>query len=349
MTPKSKITVKNKTYTLPMYLPDATRGIIKGIDKKDILDTNIKGIVVNTYHLKYTPGANYLSSIGGIKGFMGFDGLVVSDSGGWQVFSLIKRNNSKAGKVTDEGVIFKLYGNKEVFTPEVSIQTQFNINSDIIVCLDDFVDPKADYMQTKEAVLRTINWAKRSKEEYVRQCELRKLNESTRPLLFCVIQGGYEKDLRKMCTEQLLEIGFDGYGFGGYVVNEKTNKLDLDISDYIANLIPNDYFKFALGVGKPEDIKNCYKMGWELFDCTLPTRDARHQRLYVDEGYVYINKAQHSNDFSPIGHNCDCFTCVNYSKAYLHHLFKIKDILALRLATIHNLRFYTRLIETLMQ
>lgn len=348
MHPKSQIKVKRKTYNLPIYLPDATRGVVKSVDKQDLLDVKVQGVVVNTYHLKHTPGTDYLDNMGGIKTFMDFGGLVVSDSGGWQVFSLLKRGNLRAGKVTDAGVIFNLYGKKELFTPEISIQTQFSINSDIVICLDDFVDPKSNYIQTKDAVLRTSQWAKRSKQEYIKQCEIRNLSQEARPLLFCVIQGGYEKDLRKLCAEELLNIGFDGFGFGGYAIDETTNALDLNLSEYIANLIPNEYFRFALGVGKPDDIKNCYKMGWELFDCTLPTKDARHQRLYTEEGYIYINKVKFKNDNNPISSACDCFTCKNYNKSYLHHLFKIKDTLALRLSTIHNLRFYTRLIETLV-
>ena len=341
---------------LPIYLPDATLGMVKAIDGSDLYSNRVRGVVVNTYHLMNTPTTPVLKKHGGIKGFMGFNGLVVSDSGGWQVFSLIKRHGTQ-GSISDEGVLFSLKSSRNtLFTPEKSIQVQFEIGSDIIICLDDFASNKSTHRQTKQVVDRTIRWAKRSKQEYIRLCEKNGLSEKTRPLLFCVIQGGFEKDLRKKCAEELIKIGFDGFGFGGYVIDEKTQKMDLEIAQYTANLIPNDKYKFALGVGKPEDIVACHKFGWKIFDCTLPTRDARHHRLYKTLStkdfskyeYVYINKQQYKTDTASIDNTCDCLTCRNYSRAYLHHLFKVKDTLAFRLATVHNLRFYTRLTESLM-
>ncbi len=338
----------------PIFLPDATRAVTKCLDSADLHKAGVKGVVVNTFHLRQEPGLTTLKQAQGIKNFMNFDGLVVSDSGGWQVFSLIKRSNLP-GKITDEGVMFNVSSKtKELFTPEKSIQTQFAIGSDIVICLDDFADNKANRKQIEEVVERTVKWAKRSKEEYLIQCEKFKFDENTRPLLFSVIQGGYDKELRKKCAEELIKVGFDGYGYGGYVIDEATNSLNLEISKFVADLIPNDKFKFALGNGKPEDIIALYKMGWQIFDCTLPTRDARHKRLYVSKNgnpqeyeYLYINKVTHQLDFNSIDNSCDCHACQNFSRAYLHHLFKIKDMSAYRLASIHNLRFYTRLVESL--
>lgn len=377
--------IKQKNIQFPIYLPDATRGITKSIDSIDLTRVNIEAAVVNTYHLMSTPGIATLKNFKGIKNFMNFDGLVVSDSGGWQVFSLLKRHNLP-GKITEEGVQFniglsetnsgsKKNPNKEFFTPEKSIQTQFAIGSDIMICLDDFSSTSSTRKENEEIVDRTIRWAKRSKDEYLKQMQVYGLNDETRPLLFAVIQGGLEKDLRAKCAEKLLEIGFDGYGYGGYVVEESTGKINLDISKYLAELIPDEYYKFALGFGKPEDIVSLYSIGWEIFDCTIPTRDARHKRLFVSKGqwstddieiikhkpimsletakklrdydFLYINKSEFSEDARSIDENCDCHTCSNFSRAYVHHLFKINDTTAFRLATIHNLRFYTRLIESL--
>ena len=356
-----KLTIKGKTYDLPIYLPDATRAVTKGLDSQDLIDSKVRGAVVNTYHLMTTPGTKVLRKAGGIKEFMNYDGLITSDSGGWQVFSLIHRNK-RPGKITDEGVRFMIGESKKLFTPEISIKTQLDIGSDIIVCLDDFTPPDASEKKAKETVERTIKWAKESKKVFEREVKKRKLTKKTRPHLLAVVQGGYFKELRKNCAEELIKIGFDGYGYGGYVIDDDGN-LDLELSQYIANLLPNDKFKFALGFGRPIDIVRLAEMGWDIFDCTLPTRDARHMRLYnfkkepkspkdlndsKNFSYVYINKAKYENDFGPISKFCDCMVCENYSRSYLRHLFKIKDFSAFRLASIHNLRMYTKLTEYIM-
>ncbi len=347
---KKELTVKGKTYNLPIFLPDATLGVIRSLDSIAAKPLETRGVVVNTYHLMSTPGTPLLNKTGGIKNFMSFDGLVVSDSGGWQVFSLPK-------KITDEGVVFRSGGGKnKLFTPEMSIQVQFEIGSDIIICLDDFTMPGVSTRKVEDSVRRTTLWAKKCKEEFQRQLERRGLTEETRPLLFAVIQGDRNYELREQSAKELIEIGFDGYGYGGYVVDEETG-LDLKISEFIAGLIPDDKYKFALGIGKPWDIASLKEFGWDIFDCTLPTRDARHGRLYTlkespenldlrnKESYelLQITKTKFSEDLSPIENDCECFTCKNYTKAYLHHLFKVKETLAYRLATSHNLHFYNRI------
>lgn len=353
--------VRGEKYKLPIFLPDATRGVAKGIDAADLRASGIEGVVVNTYHLLTDPGTDVLEVFGGVKEFMNFRGLVVSDSGGWQVYSLIHRNDG-GGSVEDRGVVFKVgKRKKDIFTPERSIRTQFSINSDVMICLDDFTPPDATKEQAKETVRRTIYWAKNSKREFERQVKKHKFSEKNRPHLYAVVQGGYFKDLRKKCAEELIELGFDGYGYGGYVVDDDGN-LDLDLSSYICDLLPDDKPKFALGIGKPMDIVNLAKMGWDIFDCTLPTRDARHMRLYKLEdnieklndlnskdqlSYIYIAKEVYKKDQEPISRHCQCHTCQNYSRSYLRHLFKIKDTLAYRLATIHNLFVYSRIIDLL--
>lgn len=351
----------------PIFLPDATRAVAKNLGSIDLVKAGVRGVVVNTYHLMHTPGIKTLKKLGGVKKLMNYDGLVVSDSGGWQVFSLIHRPNKPKGKITDKGVEFTIYNKKQIFTPEMSIKTQLAIGSDIVICLDDFSPPNGSDIQIKKSVERTVKWARRSKVAFEKELSKKGFkNVESRPKLFAVIQGGLDKSLRSECAEKLFKIGFDGYGFGGYVVDEKTGELDLEISKFIVDLIPDDCYKFALGVGKPQDIVALSKMGWQIFDCTLPTRDARHERLYVFNknpnkidfskvakakdfyDYVYMNKQKHKNDNKPVSEFCKCFTCENYSRAYLHHLFKIKDMSAFRSATIHNLRFYTRLTELLM-
>jgi queuine tRNA-ribosyltransferase len=341
----------------PIYLPDATRAVTKTLDSTDLKNTHIEGIVVNTLHLAETPGLDLLDKVGGVKKFMNFDGFVTSDSGGWQVFSLIHRSSNK-GAITNEGVSFSVgTGNKQIFTPEQSIRTQLAIGSDLIVCLDDFTPPSASDEKISETVNRTVLWAKRSKLEFEKQTEGLK----NKPALLAVIQGGWSKTARRECAERLLEIGFDAFGYGGYVV-DNSGWLDMEISQYIAELIPAEKVKFSLGTGKPWEIVQLRQYGWDIFDCTLPTRDARHQRLYVFNqepnklsemlnkqlyGYLDIGKSSFRSDLAPIDPTCDCHTCKNFTRSYVHHLFKIKDAAALRLATIHNLRHYTSIIELL--
>ncbi len=395
-----EIKIKGRKYKLPIFLPDATLGIVRGLSNEDLKNIGTRGVVVNTYHLNDTPGIDILKKYNNtkarpryskiprqdlsiregyspIKEFMNFEGLVVSDSGGWQVFSLIKRHG-EGGEITDEGVKFNVGGevNKKmgIFTPEDSIRIQFEIGADILICLDDFTGADDDEEKIKESVERTILWAKRTRKEFDKIVKEKKMTDETRPWLFAVIQGGWSKKWRKYCAEELLKIGFDGYGYGGYMVNEK-GELDEEMSKYIAELIPNEYPKFALGVGKPWDIARCYEFGWDIFDCVLPTRDGRHKRLYNFKNkdrlrslasqpekdgleklnlkspdsyeFIYIGRGKFAGDTKPIGEDCDCLACKNYSRGYLHHLFKIDDMLAYRLSAIHNLRVYNRVIDSI--
>lgn len=325
----------------PIYLPDATMAVIRSLDSRDLEKAGVEGVVVNTYHLAIQPG------VLNVKKFMNWKGLVVSDSGGFQLLSLIYKDKS-FGRVTDEGVIFykgsKKKHKKYSLTPEKSIQIQLGLGADILICLDDCPKKDANPKEIKKSVERTIAWAKRCKEEFLR-------HKGKRPLLFAVVQGGNDKKLRKYCAKELIKIGFDGYCFGGWPL-DGTGKIDLKILKFVSSLLPKNKPKFALGIGDPKTIIECFKFGYNIFDCVLPTRDARHQRLYVlkkDKKFqhLYISKNKYEKDFGPISKNCDCHTCRNYSLAYLHHLFKIGDSLAWRLATIHNLRTYTKLIEIL--
>jgi queuine tRNA-ribosyltransferase len=352
-----------KTPEFPIFLPDATHGAVRSVSSSDLIEAKVEGVVVNTYHLADNEQRAKLDRTGGIKNMMDFQGFVASDSGGWQLFSLIHRRGKKE-HITDEGVVFDSdEGKKVIFTPEKSVQTQFSIRPDMMICLDDFTPPEADSKRVRESVERTILWAKKSKEEYLRILDEQGIDERKKPLLLAVIQGGTDKELRKYCAQALIDIGFDAYGFGGYVVDENKG-LDMEISEYVAELIPDDTIKFALGTGKPYDIVRLSDMGWDIFDCTLPTRDARHQRLYTFGNkpaghkdlinpdifqFLYIGKQIFKEDNRPIDELCDCYTCTNHTRAQLHNYFKTKDSMALRLATIHNLRHYTKLIEYLRE
>ena len=348
---------------LPVFFPDATRGLVKSLDTADIENTKTNGVLVNTYHLYKDLGIEYIKNRGGIKKFMDWKGFVISDSGGFQVGSLIKMNPSE-GYITDKGATFKPVGEKKVtLTPEQSIEFQMELGSDMVVVLDDFTGPEATYDEAKETVERTILWARRSKEEFEKICKKKKITKTNRPLILGVVQGGYYQDLRKYCAEELVKIGFDGFGYGGWPQNpDKT--FDYESAKTIVENTPKGYLLYGLGIGKPHEIVNLVKMGWNIFDCVLPTRDARHGRAYVykadameainlddDNFYQFVDltKGKMMNDDNPLSTVCDCLTCKRYTRSYIAHLFKVGDFTAGRLVTIHNLRFYSTLMEKLRQ
>ncbi|MDP3093769.1 MAG: tRNA guanosine(34) transglycosylase Tgt [bacterium] len=367
-----QLKIKGKLMRFPIYCPDATRAVVRSLDSCDLREAGIEGLILNPYHLASQPGIDVVRKFQGIKRYMNWPGFAITDSGGWQLLSLVYKD-PRFGKISDKGVIFykdSLGRNKKwLFTPEKSIQTQMDLGADIIICLDDCPSKKATRKDYETSVRRTIIWAKRCKEEFQKQLKTEETGappsrfQRTRPLLFAVVQGGSDKNLRAECARELVKIEFDGYGWGGWTAKKKGG-LNINIGKFIVSQLPKDKPKFALGVGYPWDIIDCVKIGYHIFDCVLPTRDARHKRLYVwtknpDRTNVlktdsrklfrffYPDKAKHRNDQKPVDKFCDCRLCQNYSRAYLNHLFKIGDSLAWRLATIHNLRVYSRLIQLL--
>ena len=339
---------------LPAFFPDGTYGAVRCVDADDLAACKVAGLVMNGFHLISKPGLSVLKHFKGIHTFTGWDRPILTDSGGFQVFSMI-RQNPKFGEIRKKSLIFRPDGGSEklIFTPEKSIQSQFAFGSDIMVCLDYCTHPEDSYEINKLSVDITVDWARRCKLEYEKQLQVRKIPAEKRPLIFAVIQGGGYRDLRKICADALMGIGFDGYGFGGWPLSSD-GKLIEDILEYTASLMPDDKAKYAMGLGKPEGIVKCVKMGYNLFDCVIPTREARHNRLYIfdnenDEDYslYYIMDEKHIREEGAVSTNCDCLCCRRYSRAYLYHLYKIGDSLAFRLATMHNLRFYTRLMEKL--
>ena len=337
----------------PFFLPDATRALVKGLTKEEVLKTGTKAMVVNTLHLYLQPGLKVIKKAGGLHKFMDWPGYLLSDSGGFQVFSLIY-NNSKMGKIYDNKVVFKspIDGSRHELTPEKSIQIQFDLGTDMMVALDDCPPYDISDVAMKKSVERTIAWARRSKDEYLRQVKKRKMKETERPIFFGVVQGGKDMKLRKHCLDALLEIGFDGYGFGARPVDEDGNFLDKILRE-TAQMIPDKYYKFALGIGTPEDIVRCHRMGWEMFDCVIPTREGRHGRLFLNgrsiakPKVININNAKFTTSFLPINSQSDFEVLRNSSFSYLHHLFKIKEPLGQRLASLNNLEYYQKLMKKL--
>jgi len=353
------------TVNFPAFFPDGTRGVVRSVDSSDLENCGVQGIVMNAYHLMSNPGQSVVKSIGGLNKFINWKRPILTDSGGFQVFSLI-RENSKFGEIQDKQIVFKSEksGEKIIFTPEKCIRAQFDYGSDIMMCLDYCTHPNDPDEINRKSVDITIKWAKRCKEEYNKNLSGRPRRVApteNRPLIFGIIQGGNDKILRKECADALISIGFDGFGFGGWPLDDKNN-LTYDILAYTAEIMPDNLVKYAMGLGKPEEIVECHKMGYNLFDCVIPTREARHNRLYIfneeydsaDDinlesqkfyGYYYITDDKHRRDSRPISAVCDCHCCKNYSRAYLRHLAVVGDSLAHRLATVHNLRFYTMLME----
>lgn len=348
----------------PIYLPDATFGVVRSVDSEDLLSIGIEALVMNTFHLMQKPGSSTIQSLGGLHKMSNWKRNIVTDSGGFQAYSLI-RQNPKFGSIHEKGISFQPEGSSRKFqlTPEKTVQLQIGYDSDVVICLDDCTNVDENLAAQKESVERTISWAKKSKKEFNRIIEQKKLTEETRPRLFAVVQGGGYPELRLRCAEALLEIGFDGYGFGGWPL-DKNNHLLADIIGYTRSIIPDEYPMHALGIGHPENVLACFELGYDIFDCAMPTRDARHGRLFTFRqsadapdfglngdwfGFKYINDEEHIKADRPISEDCDCPCCKHYSVGYLHHLFKMGDTLFFRLATLHNLRFMVQLCDRIQR
>jgi len=348
------------TLQLPAFLPDATRGVIRAVDAADLAECGIQGVMVNAFHLRSRPGVRLIAEQGGIHRFMNWDRPVAADSGGFQAYSLLT-GSPKLGSVTDEGFTYRLQkgGKRIVLTPEKCIRTQFRLDADLLFCLDHCTHPDAPPDTQRRSVEQTVAWARQCRDTYDEVVEQKALPPERRPLLLAVIQGGGDPDLRRECAERLLEIGFDGYGYGGWPITDD-GQLTESVAQ-VAELTPADQPRFALGIGKPENLVAAAGFGYHLFDCVIPTRDARHKRLYVFDRppeqstlsgadfyrCLYLQDDVHVRDQAPVEEGCDCRCCQGYSRAYLHHLFTIRDGLADRLATLHNLRFYRRLVAAL--
>ncbi|MBN1874436.1 MAG: tRNA-guanine transglycosylase [Anaerolineae bacterium] len=345
---------------LPTFLPDATRGVVRSVDSVDLCNVGIKGVMMNTFHLMQSPGTTTVKALGGLHNMAGWDVPIFTDSGGFQIYSLI-HENPKYGSISNKGLIFRPENRKEKIqlSPEKSIQLQLKYGADVIFCLDDCTHVDHALEMQKESVKRTIDWAKRSKIEFERAMSCMEFPDNRRPLLFAVIQGGGNFSFREWCAKALLEIGFDGFGFGGWPLDSENNLL-LDIVTYTRDLVPYTFPMHGLGIGHPGNILASFRAGYTIFDSAMPTRDARHGRLYVFNedpatsklrndwfSYLYIQDDKHIKSSRPVSPLCDCLCCQKYSLGYLQHLFKIRDCLYQRLATMHNLRFMTQLMASL--
>jgi len=355
---KNTLQLPHGEIDFPVFLPDATRGVVRAVSASDLETLGTQALVMNTFHLMLKPGSSTVGVLGGLHQMSGWKRPIMTDSGGFQAYSLI-RENPKQGSLTNKGLVFRPAGSQRKYqlTPEKAIQLQLSFGADVVVCLDDCTHVDDDPQTQAVAVDRTIAWAVRCRAEFDRLAHERGLDGITLPKLFAVVQGGGDTTQRRRCADALLEIGFDGYGYGGWPLDADYNLLE-EMLGYVRELIPQEYPLHALGVGHPESVAACARMGYQMFDSALPTRDARRGRLYTftsPEGlagnwfrFQYIYDDDYIRDPKPISEFCDCEACTRFSRGYLNHLFKLHDHLFFRLATIHNLRFM-RLLEDRMR
>jgi queuine tRNA-ribosyltransferase len=348
---------------LPIYLPDATLGVVRSVDATDLEQAGIEAVVMNVFHLMQKPGTAIIQALGGLHKMACWPHPIITDSGGFQAYSLV-RQNPKYGKLSDHGIRFKPEGAEREYqlTPEKSVQLQLAYGADIVICLDDCTHTADAPAEQELSVRRTIKWAQQCKKEFLLQLKQRKIaQDGPRPLLFGVVQGGADIALRQRCAAALLEIGFDGYGYGGWPL-DSNGQLLYEMLQATREMIPATVPMHALGIGSPDSVVACTQMGYDIFDCALPTRDARNGRLYVwrsdpaapdftptDKWHdtLYIDDEKHMRSDVPISPFCGCATCTRYSVGYLRHLRKCGETLYFRLATIHNLRFMSTLIAAL--
>lgn len=313
----------------PVFMPVGTHGTVKTLTNRDLVEVGAQIILNNAYHLYLRPGLEIIKIVGGAHKFMNWERPILTDSGGYQVFSL-----NVLKKITEDGVYFNSHfdGSSHFISPEKSVEIQIILSADIIMSFDDCPPYPSTYDHVQNSLKITTAWAKRCKEYFL-------TNSSGKQSLFGIIQGGIYPELRKISAEQLLEIGFEGYALGGLSVGEPKD-LMLEMTKQTAPLIPENSPRYLMGVGTPEDIVEGISLGIDMFDCVMPTRNARNGTAFTRNGKVILKNSQYQNDFSPIDENCKCYTCRTYSRAYLRHLFKMNEITGLSLVSLHNVYFY---------
>ena len=325
------------TYETPMFMPVGTLANVKTLTPEELHEMNSAVILSNTYHLWLRPGEDVVDHAGGLHKFMNYDGPILTDSGGFQVFSLAK---NKKKDIVEEGVHFKshLDGRKLFLTPELSIQIQNKLDSDIAMSFDECPPYPVTYDYMKQSVERTLRWARRGKDVHKNE------NQS----LFGIVQGGEFEDLRKYSAVETVKMDFDGYSIGGTSVGEDKDTM-YKMIDYAIPYLPEDKPRYLMGVGDPIDIIEGVIRGVDMFDCVLPTRIARHGNAFTHNGKINIKNAKYKEDFTPIEETCDCYTCKHYTKAYVRHLIVCDESLGGRLLSIHNIRFLIKLTEDLRE
>ncbi|MGL4827196.1 MAG: tRNA guanosine(34) transglycosylase Tgt [Vibrionaceae bacterium] len=319
----------------PAFMPVGTYGTVKGMTPEEVAQTGAQILLGNTFHLWLRPGQEVMRAHGDLHDFMNWQGPILTDSGGFQVFSL-----GDIRKITEAGVHFRnpVNGDKIFMDAEKSMEIQYDLGSDIVMIFDECTPYPATFDEAKQSMEMSLRWAARSKEHF------NKLGNKN--ALFGIVQGSVYPELRDVSAKGLIELGFDGYAVGGLAVGEPKEEMH-KILEHTCPQLPEDKPRYLMGVGKPEDLVEGVRRGIDMFDCVMPTRNARNGHLFVTNGVIKIRNAKYKNDTSALDPECDCYTCKNYSKAYLYHLDKCNEILGARLNTIHNLRYYQRLMQGL--
>lgn len=319
----------------PVFMPVGTQGIVKATSPKDLKEMGIKIILANAYHLYLRPGDGLIREMGGIHRFAGWDGAVLTDSGGYQIFSL-----GVLREIKEDGVLFQSHidGSRHFLTPEKVIEVQENIGADILMCLDECVPYPSSYEYTKSSVELTSRWARRCKEA-------KKFDGA---MLFGIVQGGFYRDLRLKSANELVDMDFDGYAIGGLSVGEPKSIM-WEMIDTVVDMLPQGKPKYLMGLGFPEDIVEGVSRGIDMFDCVIPTRHARNGSLFTRDGRINIKHAKYVKDEHPIDETCTCYTCRTFSRAYLRHLFVSHELSSYFLNTIHNIFYYNSLLKTIRE
>lgn len=328
-----KMTTPHGIVETPAFMPVGTQGTVKALRPDDLVRAGAQILLGNTYHLYLRPGHELIRRLGGLHAFMNWQGPILTDSGGFQVFSL-----GALRKIRPDGVLFQSHidGSRHLLTPQKAVEIQEALGSDLQMCLDECTPYPATPAQTRKSLALTVQWAK--------LCLAAKTNSEQ--ALFGIIQGGTYLDLRRQAVEEMVPIGFDGYALGGVSVGEP-KEIMYAITEDITPLLPADKPRYLMGVGMPEDIVYGVSCGIDLFDCVIPTRSARHGLLFTNTQKIVIKNARWREDNHPIDDTCDCYTCKNYTRAYLRHLYVAGEILAMILNTIHNIRHYMLLMENI--
>ena len=332
---RGEITFPRGKIQTPAFMPVGTYGTVKGMLPRDIEEIGAEIILGNTFHLMLRPGTDIVEKHGTLHDFIQWDKPILTDSGGFQVFSL-----GEMRKITEDGVVFKspINGTPVELTPEISMDVQRKLGSDIVMIFDECTPYPASEEQARSSMELSLRWAKRSKDAHAD-------NPSA---LFGIVQGGMYEHLRDESLEGLVDIDFDGYAIGGLSVGEPKEEM-LKVLDHLSHKMPADKPRYLMGVGKPEDLVEAVRRGIDMFDCVMPTRNARNAHLFTSKGVVKIRNSVHKDDTSPLDEHCDCYTCKNFSRSYLHHLDRCKEMLSAQLNTIHNLRYYQNLMSGLRQ
>ncbi|MFZ1946626.1 MAG: tRNA guanosine(34) transglycosylase Tgt [bacterium] len=323
----------------PAFMTVGTQATVKSVSPEELKAAGVQIVLANMYHLYLRPGADLVERAGGLAKFMGWDGLTLTDSGGFQIFSM-----ADLTKIGREGVTFKshLDGSSHFLTPEAVVGIQNKIGADIIMVLDECTGYPLSFDRARQSTDLTIDWAARSRREFDRS------GAGSRRALFGIVQGSTYEALRRRCTEALVGIGFDGYAIGGLSVGEPKSAM-FEMVEVCAEGAPTDAPRYLMGVGFPEDIVESIERGVDMFDCVMPTRNARNGTVFTSRGRIVVKNAQYAEDLGPLDPDCDCYTCTNFTRAYLRHLFQAGEMLGPRLATVHSVTYFQKIVRQARQ